>query len=399
MPTFSGQLRSNEIFGALYNMIISQQVFADNIKGTYSSLVDKARVDGSLYGDQKLYYSTDVLKSHPWGADSEASNLLALARPKAPEVQAIVLDKFRQIDLTVDYYLSKRAWADEGAFSSFISVMLGWIRETKRVYDSTIYNAFIGTDESSVGKQQISVDLATGSGHPLYNLSGVEKAQMEAMLIARALADLMVELKDVSRSFNDYQQLRSYSGEEIKVIWNASFVNRIKKLDVPTIFHKEGLVDKFEEEVLPERYFGTVITSSNISDFSAGTPTTGKPIDSDDGAYTPGVGNANGCIRSLVEKEVTVSNVVYHVFPGDEIPAGATIVASTGDFVPGEVYIQTFDVICKVVTMLPPYMSAFEVGTSFFNPKSLTENHYLTWGHNSLEHLKGKPFITVKASL
>ena len=400
MPTFSGQLRSNEIFGALYNMIISQQVFADNIKGTYSSLVDKARVDGSLYGDQKLYYSTDVLKSHPWGADSEASNLLALARPKAPEVQAIVLDKFRQIDLTVDYYLSKRAWADEGAFSSFTSVMLGWIRETKRVYDSTIYNAFIGTDESSVGKQQISVDLRSASaGQPLYNLAGVEKAQMEAMLIARALADLMVELKDVSRSFNDYQQLRSYSGEEIKVIWNASFVNRIKKLDVPTIFHKEGLVDKFEEEVLPERYFGTVITSSNISGFSAGTPTTGKPIDSDDGAYTPGVNHANGCIRSLVEKEVTVSNVVYHVFPGDEIPAGATIVASTGDFVPGEVYIQTFDVICKVVTMLPPYMSAFEVGTSFFNPKSLTENHYLTWGHNSLEHLKGKPFITVKASL
>ena len=399
MPTFSGQLRSNEIFGALYNMIISQQVFADNIKGTFSSLVDKARVDGSLYGDQKLYYSTDVLKSHPWGADSEASNLLALARPKAPEVQAIVLDKFRQIDLTVDYYLSKRAWQDEGAFASFTSVMLGWIRETKRVYDSTIYNAFIGTDESSVGKQQVSVDLATGSGHPLYNLSGVEKEQMEAMLIARALADLMVELKDVSRSFNDYQQLRSYSGDEIKVIWNSKFVNKIKKIDLPTIFHKEGLVDKFEEEILPERYFGTVITSSNISDFSAGTPTTGKPIDSDDGAYTPGVNHANGCIRSLVEKEVTVSTVKYHVFPGDEIPAGATIVASTGDFVPGEVYIQTFNVICKVVTMLPPFMSAFEVGTSFFNPKSLTENHYLTWGHNSLEHLKGKPFITVKASL
>ena len=94
---------------------------------------------------------------------------------------------------------------------------------------------------------------------------------------------------------------------------------------------------------------------------------------------------------------VTVSAVDYHVFPGDEIPAGATIVASTGNFEPGEVYIEKADIICKVLVKLPPYMSAFEVGTSFFNPRSLTENHYLTFGHNTLEYLKNYPFITVKA--
>ena len=47
-------LNTNEIFNALYNMIISQQVFADNIKGAKSTLVDMARVDGTLYGDTKL---------------------------------------------------------------------------------------------------------------------------------------------------------------------------------------------------------------------------------------------------------------------------------------------------------------------------------------------------------
>ena len=102
MPAFNGQLNSNEIFGALYNMIISQQVFADNIKGTKSTLVDMARVDGSMYGDTKLYYSTDALKSYAWGADAEAANLLKLYRPKAPECQAIELNVFRQIPLTVD---------------------------------------------------------------------------------------------------------------------------------------------------------------------------------------------------------------------------------------------------------------------------------------------------------
>ena len=395
MPSFLGQLRSNEIFAALYNMIISQQVFADNIKGTYSSLVDRARVDGGLYGDTKLYYSTDVLKSHAWGNDAEASNLLALARPEAPKCQTIVLDVFRQIDLTVDNYLSKRAWESEGAFQSFTSVMLGWLQESKRVYDSTTYNSFFGTDVSSVGRQTISVGVAAARANAS---SETEANQLEAMAIGEAIANLIIDMKDVSRDFNDYQQLRSYSEEEIKIVMNSRFSSRIRYIDLPTVFHKEGIEAKITAEILPERYFGVPITSSNISSYSDSTPAAGKPIDSDDGSYVPGSNHANGCIRSLVEKEVEVSATKYHVFPGDEIPAGATIVASTGDFLPGEVYIQTSDVICKVYTEEPPFMSAFEVGTSFFNPKSLTENHYLTWGHNSLEHLKGKPFITVKAA-
>ena len=398
MPNFTRTLYSNEIFGAIYNMIISQQVFADNIKGTFASLVDSARVDGSLYGDQKLYYSTDALKTKAWGNDAEATNLLQLHRPEAPKVQSIVLNQFRQISLTVDYYLSKRAWSTEGAFSEFTSVMIGWMRDTKRIYDSTLYNAFFGSNETSIGKQMRQIDLRSASaGQPLYGLSGLEKEKMEAMLIAQNLADLFVEMKDVSRDFNDYGHLRSYSDEEIKVVWNSKFVNKIRKIDLPTIFHKDGLVDKFAEEILPARYFGTVITASNIADYSAGTPTAGKPINSSTGAYTPGANHANGYIRALVEKEGTVSGTAFHVFPGDEIPAGATIVASTGDFLPGEVYIEKADVICKIVTKMPPMMSAFEVGTSFMNQKSLTENHYLTWGYNTLEHLKAKPFITVKA--
>ena len=43
-------------------------------------------------------------------------------------------------------------------------------------------------------------------------------------------------------------------------------------------------------------------------------------------------------------------------------------------------------------------MSAFEVGTSFFNALSLTENHYLIWGHNTLEHLMNYPMVTVKGN-
>ena len=348
-------LNPNEIFASLANMISSQEVFADNL-GKHQTLVDKARVDGGLYGDKKLYYATDVLESHAWGADAEATNLLAIDRPQDPEVQSITLDVFRQIRLTVDNYLTKRAWSSEGAFSSFNSVMLGWMRETKRVYDGTLYNVFIGTNESALGAQKQTVASKSA-----------QTPEAEAKLIAEKLANILVEMSDYNRDYNDYGFLRSYSEDAIKVIWNSKFVNKIRKVDLPAIFHKEGLVDKFDEEILPARYFGTkntakVTTSQNTGNY-----------------------------RSVIEKTYNKSGTEYHVFPGDVIPAGVEIAI-------GEGYLVDADIICKIVVKLPPFMSAFEVGTSFFNPRSLTENHYLTFGHNTLVALKNYPFVTLRAS-
>ena len=219
---------------------------------------------------------------------------------------------------------------------------------------------------------------------------------MQALTIASDMADLFDDLGDVSRKFNVYKFLRSYSEDEIKVVWNQKYINRITKIDLPTVYNKDGVMEKFDEYSLPRRYFGTIITSSNISTYSDSTPAPGKPIDSDNNQYTPGSNNANGTIRSLIEKDVTVGGTPYHVFAGDEIPATATIVASTGDFLPGEVYIEDSKVICKVMTKIPPYMSAFEVGTSFYNPRSLTENAYLTFGHNTIEQILDSAYVTVK---
>ena len=347
-------LTANEIYDSLANCIISQEVFTDNI-GKHQTLVDEARVDGTLYGDTKLYYSTDVLYSSAWGNDAEAANLLALDRAEDPEVQAIKLDVFRQIRLTVDNYLSKRAFADEGTFASFNGVMLGWLRDTKKVYDGTNYNVYIGTTETAAGKQTREVDITGAVG----SATGIEAAQLEATAIAQDLADLLVEMGDYSRDFNDYGNLRSYADESIKVIWNSKYVNKIKKVDLPTIFHKEGLVDKFEEHVLPAKYFGTVNTAATVGD--------GKTV------------------RAVTEMMIG-SN---HYFAGDLI--------KTTDTAPKNMsYTESDDVICKVLVKLVPYMSSFEVGSTFFNPRSLTENHYLTFGHNTLEYLKNYPFITVK---
>lgn len=368
MAQFLGQLNSNEIFAALYNMIISQQVFADNIATTQSELVNMAKVDGTLYGDQKLYYATDILGSDEWGNDAEALNLLALHRPSAPDCQAIQLDQFRQISLTVDNYLSKRAWGTEGAFSSFNSVMLGWIGETKRIYEAKLFNSFIGTNRANGTAQNIPVTFVDGD-------DAESTARLKAQSIARTLANTYVALADASRDFNDLGNYRSFAKEDMVVVWNAEYVNEITKMDLPTIFHKD--LDLSFTHSLPAKYFGNVKTV---------------------GATVP-AGSANTTIRSLVEKDyntVKRDNPEYvkalHIFPGDLIPAGQAYEAY-------EAYEEDPKVICKMYHKnAVPFMSAFEVGTSFFNAKSLTENRYLTWGYNTLENLDNYPFITISAA-
>jgi len=359
MPAFTGNLNANEIFSSIFNMIISQQVNANNIKEGYSSLVNKARTDGGLFGDTKLYYDTDVLKSHPWGGDLEAPNLLALDRPKDPECQAITLDIFRQIRVTVDNYLSKRAWKDENSFAQFNAVTLGWLRDTKKVYDQTTYNTFLGTHVSPVQADR-NVTLSTIT--QIVSTADEEaSARLRAQRIGQAIANLVVDMKDVSRDFNDYGHLKSHDEEDIIIVFNSKYVNEITYLDLPTIFHDKGIVKKLDENMLPARYFGDILTASKT------------------------VG-ANDNVRAMFEQDITVSSTTYHLFAGDKFPVGAVVPAGAG-------YDVNDKIIAKVLTKMPPYMSAFEVGTSFFNPRSLTENHYLTFGHNSLEHLYASPFL------
>lgn len=377
-------LNANEIFSTIYNMIINQRVYSDNIKGTYGDLVDKFRTDGSMYGDTRLWYATDVLESTEWTNDSEAANLLAINRPDDPKVQYVTIDQFRKIWITIDNFLTKRSWSNEGAFSEFNAVTIGWLAETKRVYESRLINTFVGTAVSAATKGTISINLdSAASGDPLYGLTGEEYNRVEAGLIAQDIAGLLVDLKDTTTDFNDYGFLRSYSADDLLFVWNSKWVNKIKKLDLPTMFHKDGLMDKMDEYILPARYFGHLVGASDKG--------SGKVIDAS-GVYD----NTKGTLRSLVEKTYTVSSVDYHVFPGDALINGATVKAS-GNFEEAEVYVEDASIICKAIHRdAVPFMGAFTSNSVFWNPRSLTENHYLVWGYSKPCYLYNRPFLTIK---
>lgn len=351
MPTFSGKLSTNLIQTAIYNMIISQDVIGGHIHANYN-LVDKARVDGTLYGDTKLYYDVPTLVSTGWEQDSEtARNLLALHRPEPPKIQALTFGVYRQVALTKDDYLSKQAFGTEGAFADYQSVLDGRLNKTKEVYDNTTYDAFFGTVAPTVTKE---IDLSS------ITATGEEKNRLRAQTIASGIADLIADMKDYRYSYTKNGFLRAFKEDEIKVVWNTAYINKITKMDTPTIYHKDGLIGKMGSDELPSRFFGAVNSAETK-------------------------GTAAGTVCSLVEQIIGEN----HYWPGEAIAATDTAPAGTS-------YTIDEKVICKIYTKLPPYMSAFNVGTSFFNARNLSTNMYQTWGHNVLEALDSEALVTVK---
>ena len=378
---------ANELFSSLGNMIISQWVESQNVSKGGKSLLSVFKTDGSLYGDSKFFYATEALKSVKWTQDSvDALNLLATHRPADPKVQKVVLDEFRQIQLTTDSVLSKRAWSDEGTFSMFTTVLIGWMGDTKYIYDESVINCAVGVTSTSVGRQAQTVDFTTLTS----SASTQEEAnRLCAQAIAKKAADIIADLESVrnGKFYNDYGFRRKYDRSQFITVWNVDALNNVLKIDLPTIFHNADL-EKIvgDPYTLPKEYFGTIITASNVSTYSAGTPAAGKPIDSDDGAYTPGSNNANGMICSLIETDITVGGNDYHLMPGDEIPAGTVIAASTGagKMVYGDIYIVDSSVLFKIIHKDAfKYMSAFETMSEFWNAKNLSTNRYLTFGYSN----------------
>lgn len=376
-------LAGNEVFGSLFNLLIHAYMLSNTAKG-YTTLVNKFRKDGSLYGDTITYKKSDVLKTEPFG-DPYAynangnfqGNLLKTAKPADPKVQYVQIDNARFIEISLDNFLTKRAFDTEGSFSEFHNSLLDWLGRTKRVYESSLINVFCGTTTSSAAKGTINIDITTAVG----NATGEEANKLEAQSIAQGIADIIVDMKDNTRDYTDWGTLDSFDESDLIFVWNSKYYNKIDKLALPVIFNKDGLVDKFNDELLTPRFFGRALTESDFG--------SGKVIGTD-GAYD----STKGTIRAA--RELTYNDV--HYFAGDALATTGTYVGVVGGLEAADVYLETSDVICKIIHKdAVPFMSAYESEESFYNSRSKVTNFYLHFLYSTPCYLKGLPFITVKA--
>ena len=373
---FNGHLNPNEVFGTVYNMIINQVVKVPELVDNYN-FVEKFRTEGSMYGDTVLFYDQDVLSTRDWLGDNEAQNLLAIERPADPECQAVTLNRFRICKTSLDSYLTKRAWSTENAFTQFNDIVMSMVSATKKLYEVTMINTFLGTVEGASAKADLEIPLSD------ITETGEAKNRLEAQMIAQYIADLIVDMKDYSRDYNDYNYMRAFSEDSIWVIWNSKYVNKINKLDLPTIFNKAGLMDKFEQNVLPAKYFGTIVDTNSLPN--------GLTVEEGPGGTAKiviGSAYSGGTIRTMEEDTFAASG---HRFPGETLTVG-------DKFDIDRAYIEDEDIICKVITKdTVKYMASFETATEFWNPQALVTSKMLVYGFSDPTRLLGQPCVTVHA--
>ena len=158
-----------------------------------------------------------------------------------------------------------------------------------------------------------------------------------------------------SRAYNDLGFLRNYSIDDFDIVVPLGVLSSVRKHDVPFLYTPDNK-PKFKE--VHWKYFGAINVAGGTTAAS------------------------NTAVRALVEK--AYGGVNY--FPGDLLP-------NTTAYLANETYTATFTTrpsINTAITVLCihkrdyPIMSAFAVGTSFFNARRLDMNHYLTFGHNNV---------------
>ena len=380
MALHAQRLNANAVISSLFNFIRLVSVMGAKLDIDDSNAT-KFKMQGGEYEDTLEFITTDVPYSKVF--DPDDTNVLAKEQQLVPAYTTITVDKARQIGLYLPtYFLSRQAFQNSNYFDEFNALAQSMIRKTRDLYDQRLVDCYIGSTTSSVGKQLQTVTLSGNN------------AQADTLAIAEKVSNILYDMANTSRAYNDRGYMSAFKKDNVIIYWNSKYWSTMMKVGMPVTFNKDGVLEK--GEVLHYSYFTTPVTATNISDFSASTPTTGKPIDSDDGTYVPGANNANGTLRAAEEMDVTVSGTTTHLFQGDELPAGAVVYASGEIKIP--CYIEDAKAICKIISKdALKYVSSIETQTTFENRKNLSKNIYYTFMYADPTRLPEETWTTLKA--
>ena len=367
-PAFNGVLNSNEIYNALFNVrILFQKLAPQTIKrDEIISLVEKAT---GMYGDSGIVQGMDIQGTYDFGMDAEAPKLLDINRNKTQKVERYTIDKWRQTDVTNDAYISKRAFLDEGTFALFNGYIVGTLSKAMDAFETGYVKTGIGTFSAIPASMNITVTLPAVDG-----TEATERTR--AALIKKAILDLKAKMKDNSRDFNGYGFYASYDWNDFTTAWSSNYINEINALSLYSAFNPKYIESETDGRIWTPKWFGNVNTSAGTVPSNDTTIYSLIEINSDESTNFP-----------LTQTQL--NNGVYRIFPGDKLPDGFNYGAN-------ESYTVDSKVICKVFA--PEYiyyMTGYQQGESFYNPRSATTNHYLRKGFSDVMISKFRPFITI----
>lgn len=367
-PAFNGALNSNEIYNALFNLrILFQKLAPQTVKrDEIVSLLDKAT---GMYGDTGVVQGMDIQGTYDFGMDAEAPKLLDINRNKTQKIESFVIDKFRQTDVTNDAYISKRAFLDEGAFALFNGYIVGTLAKAMDAYESGMVKASLGTFSAIPASMNVTITLPA--------VDGTEATErIRAAKIKEAILNLKADMADNSRKYNGYGFYASYDWNDFTAAWNAKYINAINALSLYSAFNPEYIKEATDGRIWTPKWFGNVLTTAGTTAAANTDVYSLVEVNSDESTNFP-----------LTSTQL--ANGVYRIFPGDLLPNSFSYGAN-------EAYQRDDKVICKVFAPeYVYYMTGYQQGDSFYNPRSATTNHYLRKGFSDVIVSKFRPFITI----
>lgn len=366
---YDGQLNSNEIYNALFNLrILFQKLAPQTVKrDEVVSLIDKAV---GMYGDTGVVQGMDIQGTYDFGMDAEAPKLLSINRNKTQKIEKFTIDEWRQTDVTNDAYISKRAFLDEGAFALFNGYIVGTLAKAMDAYESGKVKTSIGTYTSPNTACTIAVSMPAADG-----TEATER--IRAAALKKAIMDLEDDMKDNQRKYNGYGFYASYDWNDFTPVFNSKYINEINAQALYNAFNEQFLRQANNIRKWTPKWFGSVLTSSGTTDSTNNNIFSLVELNSDESTNFP-----------LTDAQI--ANGVYRIFPGDLLPGGF-------DYNANEAYVREDKVIGKIFAPeYVYYMTGYEQGESFYNPRSATTNHYLRKGFSKVQVSKFRPFITLK---
>lgn len=330
------------------------------------SLLDKAV---GMYGDSGILQGMDIQGTYDFGMDAEAPKLLAINRNKTQKVERFVINKWRQTDVTNDAYISKRAFLDEGTFAMFNGYLVGTLSQAMDAFESGFVKSSVGTFTSANAATTINVKMPA--------IDGTEATErIRAAALRKAILDLEDDMKDNQRKYNNYGFYASYDWNDFTPVFNSKYVNEINAQALYSTFNPEYLRSANGSRKWTPKWFGTVLATAGTTDATNYNIYSLVEINSDESTNFP-----------LTAEQLAAGT--YRIFPGDILPGGF-------DYAANEAYVREDKVIAKIFAPeYVMYMTGYQQGESFYNPRSATTNHYLRKGFSDVQVSGFRPFITL----
>lgn len=370
---FDGQLNSNEIYEALFNVrILFQKLAPQTVKR--DEIVSTLEKSVGMYGDTGIVQGMDIQGTYEFGMDAEASKLLSINRNKSQKVERYTINHWRQTDVTNDAYISKRAFLDEGSFALFNGYIVGTLSQAMDAFESGMVKSSVGTYVSPVAACNINVEMPAKDG-----TEATERIRFAKL--KQAILDLKADMADNQRKYNGYGFYASYDWADFSVAFNTKYINEGNALALYQTFNPEYIKNASEGRNWTPKWFGNVLTAAH-------TVASGE-----ENMYFSTVEcNSDGTDNFPLTAEQIAAGT-YRIFPGDPLPVGFVI--ATADV--ANAYLKDEKVIAKVFAPeYVYYMTGYEQGERFYNPRSATTNHYYRKGFSPVMVSKFRPFITIK---